>query len=306
MIISICMCTFNGELYLKEQLDSLVQQTVLPDEIVVYDDCSQDRTVDILLEYATKYSAINWCIYKNEHNVGWRVNFKKALESTSGDIIFFCDQDDIWMPDKIKRMRDVLLSNSQIDVLVADFMPFYSEGSAEKHIKIHSKNTGKVSIINPSEKLIYCQRPGCVFAFRSGIKKDFLLCWSQEFAHDGLMWRIACLRRKLYHIDYVAIKFRRHQNNASSNRYRLLSKERAVLEKKTNKQFLSCFRMIESSRIIEDEHQILRTIIKFLEMREKYYSSPSIRNFLKLGRFIKCYRKPSSIFKDLGILLHRA
>lgn len=307
MKISICMCTYNGEEYLEEQLDSLVNQSRKPDEIIVYDDCSNDRTVEILAKYALQYAAIHWCIAKNEQNVGWRVNFKKAVEATTGDIIFFCDQDDIWMPNKLEKMSEVLSKDSRIGVLVADYVPFYLEGAAEKNLETGSKNTGIVSMIAPDEKLIYCDRPGCVFAFKSEMKREFLRCWSQEFAHDGLMWRIACLQKKLYHIDYISIQFRRHSSNASSHKYKTISKERALSEKKTNDVYLKCFQNIASSIIVEEnERKLLEKIVAYFEARKKYYAEPSIGKFLRMTRFIQCYRKRISFFKDLAILVYKA
>jgi len=306
MKISICMCTYNGEKYLEEQLDSLVNQSRKPDEIIVYDDGSKDGTVEIIEKYAVQYPAMHWCIVKNKQNVGWRVNFKNAVESTTGDIIFFCDQDDIWMPDKLEKMSKVLTEDPRIGVLVADYAPFYLEGAVEKNIETGSKNTGNVSLISPDEKLIYCARPGCVFAFRSEMKIGFIRSWSQEFAHDGLMWRIACLQRKLYHMDYVSIKFRRHHNNASSLKYKAFSREHALAEKESNDMFLKCFHAIESVVSVEaSERKLLKTIIEYFEVRKEYYAAPSFGKLLRLVRFIKCYRKPISILKEFVALVYK-
>ena len=79
----------------------LLDQTRLPDEIVVFDDASTDDTVAILEEYKANNPHVVWDIHANKTNQGWRTNFKHALEQTSGDVIFLCDQDDIWMPDKL-------------------------------------------------------------------------------------------------------------------------------------------------------------------------------------------------------------
>ena len=71
--ISVVMCTYNGEKFIREQLDSILQQTVSVDEIIIQDDCSTDGTYDILLEYEQKYSSIK--IYRNSQNIGINANF---------------------------------------------------------------------------------------------------------------------------------------------------------------------------------------------------------------------------------------
>ena len=108
--ISIAMTTFNGERYLREQLDSLYFQTLLPDEIVVVDDCSVDNTKEILEEYHKKKGLI---YYINESNVGVNKNFEKAISLCSGDYIALCDQDDVWFKNKIEQTRRMMQEMEQ-------------------------------------------------------------------------------------------------------------------------------------------------------------------------------------------------
>lgn len=99
-MISVALCTYNGERYIRQQLDSILAQTMPVDEIVVHDDRSKDSTCLILESYATKYQQIR--IIKNKVNVGHRMNFEKALIECQGDYIFFSDQDDIWETNKVE------------------------------------------------------------------------------------------------------------------------------------------------------------------------------------------------------------
>jgi len=101
-LASIAMCTYNGEKYLREQLDSLVAQDYPNLEIVIVDDCSTDSTPQLLEEYAGQHP--NFTIHQNEQNMGFRRNFEKALKLCSGEIISLCDQDDIWFPNKISAL----------------------------------------------------------------------------------------------------------------------------------------------------------------------------------------------------------
>lgn len=102
--VSIALCTYNGEKYISQQLDSYMVQTILPDEIVVCDDRSSDRTLQIIQDFALRHPAIEWRIYQNEVNLKSIKNFEKAIGLCTRDIIFLCDQDDVWMPSKIEKM----------------------------------------------------------------------------------------------------------------------------------------------------------------------------------------------------------
>ena len=122
--ISVVMTTYNGEKYIKEQLDSILSQTLLPKEIVVVDDCSTDGTWSILNDYAKKCSIVK--ITRNENNLGAHQNFRKAFSLSSCDIIAPSDQDDIWMKNKLEVLCDILVEKdvelvySQDDILWED------------------------------------------------------------------------------------------------------------------------------------------------------------------------------------------
>lgn len=101
-IVSIVMCTYNGALFLEEQLQSLVQQTYPIQELLVFDDASVDGTPAILKRFADKYNFIK--LHINPKNIGYNKNFEQALKDASGDVIALCDQDDIWVDTKIEKM----------------------------------------------------------------------------------------------------------------------------------------------------------------------------------------------------------
>lgn len=99
--VSIVMCTYNGERYIREQLDSIIAQTYPLKELIIQDDGSTDHTVDICKEYATRYPFIQ--VYVNEQNKGLDENFESATMRTTGDFVALSDQDDIWYPEKISK-----------------------------------------------------------------------------------------------------------------------------------------------------------------------------------------------------------
>ena len=99
--VDVVMCTYNGEKFLREQLDSIVSQTYPISRLIVQDDRSTDGTVAIVREYAARHPFIE--LYVNPENLGYNLNFKTAVKRATADFVALADQDDIWLTDKIER-----------------------------------------------------------------------------------------------------------------------------------------------------------------------------------------------------------
>ena len=115
-MISIALCTYNGESYIVELLLSIINQTLQPDEIIICDDKSTDNTVKKTKLILDGWSG-NYRLIVNESNLGYKKNFQKAISLCSGDIIFLCDQDDVWDTTKIAKTMTVF------DFFFASIMP---------------------------------------------------------------------------------------------------------------------------------------------------------------------------------------
>jgi len=107
MKISVALCTWNGERYLRAQIGSILSQTRQPDEIVIRDDVSSDGTV-ALLHTLLDGAPIHVDIAVQPRNIGSVQNFQDAIQACTGDAIFLCDQDDIWLPNKVEQMVSAL------------------------------------------------------------------------------------------------------------------------------------------------------------------------------------------------------
>jgi len=99
--VSVIMGTYNGARYIREQLDSILQQTYPIRELIIQDDGSTDDTISICEEYARKYP--NIIFSRNEQNLGFNQNFKSAAMKATSDLVAISDQDDVWFPEKIAR-----------------------------------------------------------------------------------------------------------------------------------------------------------------------------------------------------------
>lgn len=116
MKTSVALCTYNGELYIREQLQSIFSQTQKVDEIIICDDVSTDNTVKIVQDLqATVHIPIK--IYINSQNIGSLKNFQKAINLCSNEIIFLADQDDLWEKEKVQVFVRYFMQNPDIDVI---------------------------------------------------------------------------------------------------------------------------------------------------------------------------------------------
>ncbi|GAB3994382.1 hypothetical protein GCM10028807_32020 [Spirosoma daeguense] len=114
--ISVALCTYNGERYISEQLDSIIYQNLRPDEIIICDDNSTDDTLKILNVYKSKFPELIK-IHTNETRIGFVKNFEKAINLCSKEIIFLSDQDDIWFPHKTETILRLFNSMPHIEAI---------------------------------------------------------------------------------------------------------------------------------------------------------------------------------------------
>lgn len=112
MILSVAMCTFNGEKYIAEQLESILSQQFPVDEIIICDDGSTDKTVEIIEDFQKSNPFIK--LYRNPENLGIIKNFEKAINLCQNGIVILCDQDDIWFKIKTEKIKSYFESNTDI------------------------------------------------------------------------------------------------------------------------------------------------------------------------------------------------
>lgn len=116
---SVALCTFNGSEFLSKQLESIKQQTMPIHEMVVCDDGSSDETLAILDRFSKQVS-FPIHVYQNPQNLGSSKNFEKCLALCQGDIIFLCDQDDVWMPEKVERTIQYLQEHPEHEAVFSN------------------------------------------------------------------------------------------------------------------------------------------------------------------------------------------
>ena len=204
--VSVAMATYNGEKYIKEQIESILKNLQNNDELVISDDGSNDSTLNIINSFGDKRIKLI-----KGPGKGIKQNFNNAIKNTKGEYIFLSDQDDIWMPDKVETVvnkfnhSDYLLI--QHDAIVIDENQEIIYESFAKHRKV------KTGILKNIIKNSY---HGCCIAFRNELKEKILPIPENINMHDQWIGLIAELNGKTFFEDEVLIKYRRHNANNSS------------------------------------------------------------------------------------------
>lgn len=213
-MISVAMCTFNGEKYIKEQIESIINQSCMPDEIVICDDCSKDNTVNIIKEILDNWSG-NVNLVENEKNLGYRKNFEKAISLCKGDIIFLSDQDDVWNKNKIKIMSKVLNASSNA------ILAFHDVEVVDENLNLIKKSFWKLLRFDYQKFLQNDFRrifegnvvQGSACAFRKELfyyAKPF----PEAAIHDEWLGLVALAKGNIIPVNKSLAKYRQSGNNA--------------------------------------------------------------------------------------------
>ena len=214
--LSIAMCTYNGALYLQEQLDSFKSQTRVPDELVVCDDRSSDGTNKIIKAFAREVPfAVR--LFVNESNLGSTNNFEKAIGLCEGDIIFLSDQDDVWLPEKLARVEEVFSRSPNADGVLTDavIVDAYLKPlgfNFWQATKFNRKQQEKAMARRPEILIKYSSSmAGATFAFCSRLR-DMVLPVPTYWTHDAWIALIIALVAKLEIIPEPLNLWRQHEH----------------------------------------------------------------------------------------------
>lgn len=215
-MVSVCMATYNGELYIKQQIESILIQLDLEDELVISDDGSTDKTLEIIKSFNDerikifKHMKKDFSKMKYSRNFYYATdNFENSIKNAKGDYIFLADQDDIWQPNKIKRMVQAMNESNCVmcNYDIIDSEEKIVEGNIFKELKI-----GKSLVKN----LFIPPYLGCLMGFKREILKYILPFPKNLIAHD--LW-IGCLTSKKGDLTFInenLVQHRKHSNNTSN------------------------------------------------------------------------------------------
>ena len=216
MKISVCMASYNGSKFIKNQITSILSQLAKSDQLVIVDDCSFDNTVNII--ESIKDPRIK--LFKNIKNIGVVGTFNRALKIAKGDIILLSDQDDDWLENKVSFVRNFFLSN-KIDLLVHDAK--IKQGGSIVTNSLFEQIGSSSGLFRNIYSNTYT---GCCMSFRRSILKKILpIPHKKGIFHDAWIGILAKFYR--FRVIFIAtplIVYNRHESNVSTMKRRSILK----------------------------------------------------------------------------------
>lgn len=205
--VSVAMAVYNGEKFLKQQLDSVLTQLSDTDEIIISIDPSTDNTKNIIDSYKDRRIKV-----VKGPGKGLIANFENAIKHTKNDIIFLCDQDDIWLPDKVDKVLLAFNKNQDVQVVLHDAI-IVDERLNIVNYSYFSFRKSKLGIFSNIIKNSYI---GCCMAFSRELK-SYILPFPKDLPmHDQWIGLVGEEIGINVLIDEKLILYRRHERNASN------------------------------------------------------------------------------------------
>lgn len=301
MKTSVVMATYNGVDYLLEQLDSLRDQTMQIEELIICDDCSKDETVSMIREYIEKNGLEKrWKLIENEKNLGYANNFHKAMSLASGDYIFFSDQDDIWCVEKIEEMVSVMEKNPKIQLLCSDYEPFSSaENAPSVPKKIMEKMTGDGSIekIVLNSRNVHIASLGCDMCIRKSFRDRTEPFWIKGWAHDDYVWKMAQCLDGCYTYHKPLIKRRLHANNVSMRKMHQKDK-RVKFLRELEEAYTGMLAFAKAISMDKKKIRFIERSVKATKLRGDLVEHCKLLNSFKLLGYLDCYHSVKSVLVE--------
>ena len=311
-MISVAMCTYNGVNYLAEQLDSIVNQTVQPDEIIICDDGSIDDTVKVAKTILKRWNGI-FKIIINETNLGFIKNFEKAISLCQGDIIFLSDQDDVWDRKKIEIMMDVFNTYPEA------YMAFHDAEIVDKNLNLLFPSFWRstlrfkyVDFLNHDYRKLYecnvVQGSACAFKREIFEKaRPFI----QGAYHDEWLAIVALASGDIIPISDTLMKYRQDNNTLGgmplsiSNKIAILIKETSKKYNLDLKEIKRRIRLLENFNIRYLNNNIaypldVTNYLVFLKIRCSYLEKLDLKLAFKIVKYLYFYPKLS---RDINLYI---
>ena len=288
--VSVVMCTYNGEAFVEEQINSILSQTYPVYELLIFDDVSSDNTVQTIRRIGKEHPVIKLVV--NEKNLGFTRNFEQAIKAATGDVIAISDQDDIWMKDKIEKMMNAWKPEHPLiycdSFIFSDTPP--ANPPSPRFRQFEGTDARKISLFNTIS--------GHALLFR----KEFLplvLPFEEGVMYDWWMGVVAAYNGGVQHYPEVLVYHRKHANNATVNSMHKYSEwEQRHLHKKILIEHSQKF--AKAPNILPSHKNFLLVYNKLLkESLERKFHTPLFKFILKNRRLLFSYKR-----KKIGIFSH--
>lgn len=211
MKLIVLMSTYNGEKYIRQQLDSLLSQTLKPDQICIRDDGSKDDTIAILEEYAGRYPFIKY--YCGQNRGPAKSFWELICNCEEADYYSLCDQDDVWFDDKLSVAVEMLQKEDQSQPLL--YCSKFTLTDSELN-PIDSNVSSLYGFSDFPHSLIYHTAPGCTFVFNHAAREKIVKYDVEKeycLIHDAIIHKVVAMFGKMILDNRSHIYYRQHENN---------------------------------------------------------------------------------------------
>jgi glycosyltransferase involved in cell wall biosynthesis len=217
MRLSVCMSTYNGSRYLREQLDSILTQLDPLDEMIVVDDSSRDETFAML--QSTGDSRVR--LHRNGRNLGPIRSFERALGLALGDVVLLADQDDVWLPGKRDAIVAAFEDHPSAQVVISDAQVIDASGLLTLPSFMATRGGFRAGLFSTLWKNRYL---GCAMAVRRQTLAAALPIPRRVPMHDMWLGIVGGLLGDVVYLPAALIRYRRHGSNASPSRHQGLAR----------------------------------------------------------------------------------
>lgn len=298
-LVSIALCTYNGENYLKTQIDSILEQSYPNIEIIIVDDCSTDSTPEILTEYQIQDSRIK--LYFNEKNLGHTNNFGKAIGLSNGKYIALSDQDDVWVKDKI----NILVTAIKDNIMVYHDSDFIDEGGQQIGVSSIATRYNMYEGESPLPLILFNCISGHAIMFDRELIK-YILPLNEQFFHDWWIAYVSFNVGKVKFINNVLVHYRQHRQSVTDTLNKrdkdALIRKRSVIQKESlNLEWIRYCAEFKYNKQPALTNKACCAISNLARGRE------SLKGFLFLLKYFDwlfyiSYKRPKGFFSKLNIL----
>lgn len=292
--IEILLATYNGEKYLNEQIDSIINQTYTNWKLLIRDDGSEDRTLEILKEYEKRDERIS-ILRDNKGNLGFVKNFEELLKNSSEEFIMFSDQDDYWLENKIEKYIGVL-ENLDVEKLKKPLLIHSNSFVCDKKLNILKKNfvDSKVALQYGGNRYFFAYFvQGSTTLINRKLIDLGLPFLKSVTLHDRYFHLLVEFFGNRIFIDESLIKYRQHRNNEIGAKSSIIKK--ILFKRYFDDSDRDLILDIEEKYRNKQKKDNERWIIKYLEVTDRKKN--------RMIRVIKSFMFRMNIRKRIFVLL---
>jgi glycosyltransferase involved in cell wall biosynthesis len=307
MKIDILLATHNGEKYIEKQINSILKQNYTTWKLLIRDDISNDKTLEVIAKYQNIYFNKIQIVDNNNILLGVSQNFANLLKFSSSDYLMFCDQDDVWLPNKLEITLNKMLEMEKVYGKNSCLLVHTDLKVVDCHLNLIADSFWKYQNLNPRQgnclrrSLVQNVITGCTMMINKPLKNMLLPIPSEAIMHDWWIALVAVAFGKIDYVDVPTVLYRQHQNNDTGARkwgynyiFSRINNLDKIKEYFTKTVFQAeKFLEVYHKKLDRENLEIIKTYSmlnkngflqkRFLLIKNGYYEIGSLRN---LGLFI--------------------